>query len=292
MGEVLCEPQVLVASGFEPQAAELVAQLLRQGRGLLFVCGPPQSGRQAALHHLLAAINRADLSVVAAERDTGEDLEGVTQISIAEDLDTDFATWINGALRADADVIMLGELRTLASVMSAVRAASRRLLLVRHDGLSSMAPLMELLEQGAPPSLVCQMVRGVISVRSLERLCPACRRPAPFPSALFDPFPPLHLTGAALDCYEAPGCEACGGLGWRQRVAIHEVVSVGLQMLPLLEQGADRQRLLQAGRQATVLALLRDGLRKMDQGLVSAQQVAALGEDVPFDLPGAAGLDN
>ena len=292
MGEVQCEPQVLVDRGFEPEAAELVAHLLRQGRGLLYVCGPPRSGRQAVLHHLLAAINRADLSVVAAEREAGEDLDGVTQISIDADLDTDFATWIDGALRADADVIMLGELRTLTSVMSAVRAASRRLLLVRHDGLSSMAPLVELLQQGAPASLICQMVRGAISVRSLPCLCPACRRPIAFRSELFERFPPLNLTGAALSCYEAPGCDACAGTGWHRHVAISEVVSVGLQMLPILERQGDHERLLRAGQQATVLALLRDGLRKMDRGLVSAEQVVTLGEGVSFDLPATAGLDN
>jgi len=150
---------------------------------------------------------------------------------------------------------------------------------------SSLIPLLELLDMGAPVELVCQMVSCLISCRVLPRLCPHCRRERAMPQALLTAFPPLQQAALHLGAYESLGCAECRYTGRRGSVALYEVREVGLQLAGVLAGGHPRAALVDASLRTTVMALLSDALRKSDEGLLDLRDCEPLIRQCPTSAP-------
>ena len=189
-------------------------------------------------------------------------LAGVEQIQVSERSGMGFATGLRAIVRADPDVIMVGEIRDRESAHIAVDAA-----LTGHLVLSTLhtndAPsaAMRLVDMGIEPYLVASAVNCVIAQRLARKLCPTCRRTAHVPSE--------HVglpAGGEIEVFEAIGCPRCRHTGYRGRVGLFEVMNVTDEIRSLIVGHASAHEISALAVQQGMTTLREDGLAKVRAG--------------------------
>ncbi len=278
-----CDPRSLSGLGLREEDVNLLCRTVRRGRGAIFVCGPPGSGRRTAMYSLLCSVNDEANSVAAVHQAVQERMVRVTQAQ--PENGEDVADWLQAAMRMDADVLMVEPLERIADAVSLVRAASRMVVIVGAVAESSLTPLLDLVDMGAPAELICQMVSCAMSCRVVPRLCSHCRRQVEMPQELLSAFPPLQQAALGLSAYESIGCAHCEGTGQRGLVALYEVREVGLQLADILAGRYTRDALSEAGLRATVMALAADALQKSNLGLLDLRNLEPLLSKCPATAP-------
>jgi type II secretory ATPase GspE/PulE/Tfp pilus assembly ATPase PilB-like protein len=278
-----CDNRSLSGLGMNDLDVALVCRAVCRGRGVVFVCGPPGSGRRTAMYSLLCSVNDEHVSVTAVHHAVQERMVRVTQAQ--PERAEDIAEWLGHAHRMDADVVMVEPLARIADAVSLVRAARRTLVVVGSLAASSLEPLLQLLDLGAPPDLVCGTVSCVMSSRVVPRLCSRCRAQTEMPYDLLAAFPLLMDTATQLRGYTGSGCEHCAGTGRRGVIALYEVREVGPHLASTLKADYPRSALEDAGLRATIMALTGDALRKSDAGLVDLRDLAPLLATCPSKGP-------
>jgi len=283
MPVIECDARSLSGLGLRDEDVSFLCRTVRRGRGATFVCGPPGSGRRTAMYGLLCSVNHEAHSLAAVHRAIQKRMVRVMQTRLTRGKDV--ADWLHAAMRMDTDVLMVEPLERIADAVSLVRAASRMVVIVGAVAESSLTPLLDLVDMGAPAGLICQMVSCVMSCRVAPRLCPHCRREMEVPQELLSVFPPLQQAALHLRAYESTGCEHCLGTGRRGRLALYEVREVGLQLEGILAGRYTRPALVDAGLRATVMALAGDALRKSDAGLLDLRDLGPLLAKCPTTAP-------
>ncbi len=278
-----CDERSLSGLGLAEADVTALCRAIRRGRGAIFVCGPPGSGRRTATYGLLCSVNDEAHSVTAVHHAVQEQMVRVTQAQ--PESGEDVADWLQAAMRMDADVLMVEPLGRIADAVSLVRAASRMVVIVGAVAESSLAPLLNLADMGAPAGLICGMVSICMSSRVIPRLCPGCRHERPMPVEVLSAFPPLLEFAVRLRAFESTGCAGCEGTGRRGVVALYEVREVGLQLQSILSGTHSRTALEDAGLRATVMALATDALRKSDAGLVDLRDLEPRLQKCPTTPP-------
>jgi type II secretory ATPase GspE/PulE/Tfp pilus assembly ATPase PilB-like protein len=273
----------LYSSGLRKVDVETLARVIRLGRGAIFVCGPPGSGRRQAMYGLLNAVNRETHSLATIERTIREHLQGVSQTEL--DPHQSLAELIRALPRAYADVLLIDPLEGVADAISLVRASGRMVIIAGAVAESSLQPLCELLEMGAPARVICRIVTCVVSTRRAPQLCPHCRRPTEMPLELLTAFPPIQEAALQFRAYSAPGCAACDYTGRQGSIALYEVREVGPQLEGILGGSFPADSLADAGLRTTVMGLVADALHKSGAGLVDLRDLEPLIRQCPTDSP-------
>jgi len=265
--------------GMTDRHAEGIAEALRQGRGIIFVCGTPGSGRRSAMYSLLCSVNDESQSLLAADTSIQGHLEGVslTHIEDGESLED----WLQLAMRLDADVIMVQPLEDIADVLSVVRASTRTVVVAGSGAESSLGPLMDLAGLGATPAVMCRVITCIIVTRLVARLCPHCKREIDMPQELFTAFAPLKQVAQEVRAFESPGCSRCDGSGRRGVVGLYEVREVGPQLAALFDGTYSPQSLTDASLCATTMSLLGHALGKSDAGLIDIRDLKPVIDECP-----------
>ena len=262
------DPEVVMKSldqlGFPPADAARWQALTARTHGIVLVTGPTGSGKTTTLYSTLKALAGSEVNVCTVE-DPIEMVEpAFNQVQVQPELS--FADGVRALLRQDPDIIMVGEIRDLATAEMAIQAA-----LTGHLVLSTLhtndAPsaVTRLLELGVPAYLLEASLIGVLAQRLLRCLCPECKQQAPAPGvAQWN-----SLAGGQLArpdaCYHKVGCASCRQSGYRGRAGIYELLSVTERFGQLIREGAD----LHALRRQSIL----DGMTPLR--LAGAQQIIA-----------------
>jgi type II secretory ATPase GspE/PulE/Tfp pilus assembly ATPase PilB-like protein len=258
--------------GLSPDAAHRLRELAASAHGLVLVTGPTGSGKTTTLNAVLREIRSDARKIVTIEDPVEYVVAGVDQIQTNERIGLTFESLLRRVLRQDPDVIMVGEIRDPETAALAVRAALTGHLvfstLHTNDAVSVIPRLMDM---GVEPYLVAGVLRGAMAQRLVRRLCTSCRQETA----------PTDTQGRILrdagvpesPLFHAVGCEACGGTGYRGRLAVSEV----FRMTPALEKAIGSRE----GREglAAVLAeggmgsLVADGLSKAASGMTTFEEV-------------------
>ena len=264
------DPEIAIKSladlGFPPADAQRWQQLTARTHGIVLVTGPTGSGKTTTLYSTLKALAGSTVNVCTVE-DPIEMVEPAfnqMQVQSQAGLELSFADGVRALMRQDPDIIMVGEIRDLATAEMAIQAA-----LTGHLVLSTLhtndAPsaVMRLLELGIPAYLLEACLAGVLAQRLLRCLCPDCKQPdAPPGEAQWH-----SLTGGQLArpgaIYRPVGCALCRHSGYRGRAGIYELLAVTPAFSALVKSGAD----LHALRRQSIL----DGMTPLR--LAGAQQV-------------------
>lgn len=260
---------------------EAISRAVRLGRGVIFVCGPPGSGRRQAMYNLLGAVNRETHSVASVERSIRHHVQGVSQTEL--DPDQSLAELIRALPRAYADLLMIDPIEGVADAISLVRASGGMVIIAGAIADSSLQPLCELLEMGAPARVICRIVTCVISTRRAPQLCPDCRHPTEMPLELLTAFPPIQEAAVQFKAYASRGCAACDYTGRQGWIALYEVREVGPQLEAILSGGYTAGSLAEAGLCTTVMGLLADALHKSGAGLIDLRDLEPLIRQCPTD---------
>ena len=243
--------------------------------GMLLATGPTGSGKSTTLYATLNLLNRQEVNIITVEDPVEYRLPGVNQVQTNVRAGLTFASALRSILRADPDIVLIGEIRDHETAQIAVEAA-----LTGHLVLSTLhtndAPsaVTRLVEMGIEPFLVGSALDAVVAQRLCRLLCDRCKVPyepqlnelldAGFPWLQDEPLPKL---------YRAAGCSACSSTGYRGRMALHEVMTVSEEIERLAVARATTDDIGRAARAQGMETLRHDGWLKVSNGMTSIEEI-------------------
>jgi type IV pilus assembly protein PilB len=239
--------------------------------GAILVTGPTGSGKTTTLYAGLTELNTPDRTIVTVEDPVEYELAGIKQVQVNEKTRLTFATGLRAMLRADPDVVMVGEVRDRETAQIAIESA-----LTGHLVLTTLhandAPLAaaRLIEMGIEPFLVTSSVECVVAQRLVRRLC-ECKQPVKLTKAMLAENGFQQPRG--FTAYEPGACVRCAQTGYKGRTGLYEVMAMTDGLRRLILEGAGHD-VLRAEAQANGTRTLHEaGLAKVKQGITSVAEV-------------------
>jgi type IV pilus assembly protein PilB len=259
--------------GMAPNDRMRFERAFHQAYGAVLVTGPTGSGKSTSLYAALAAVNTPEKNIITIEDPVERQIEGITQIQVNPKAGLSFASGLRAMMRADPDIIMVGEIRDRETAQIAVEGA-----LTGHLVLSTLhtndAPgaITRLIEMGIEPFLVASAIDCIVAQRLARTLCQHCKRRTILSAEVMRDhgFPTL----ADLEAYEPVGCSRCGGSGYRGRIGLYEVMAVSDEVRELAIARAAVDAIAEVATAQGMRRLREDGLEKVKQGRTSIAEVS------------------
>jgi type IV pilus assembly protein PilB len=259
----------LNALGMPAGEEERFQRSIKHRSGCLLVTGPTGSGKSTTLYAALSELNTGDRSVLTIEDPVESPLQGVKQMQIAPKAGVTFATGLRSMLRADPDVIMVGEIRDRETAQIAIEAA-----LTGHLVLSTLhtrdAPggLTRLVDMGIPAFLVASALECVVAQRLTRTLCSHCKRESELSASVLEEH---GLAGAQV--FESVGCVRCAKTGYRGRTGLYEVMTVTPEIRAALLDNASADAVAEIAVAQGMRRLREDGMDKVRAGVTSLAEI-------------------
>ncbi len=268
--------------------------------GMVLCVGPTGSGKTTTLHSALGHINTPDRKIWTAEDPIEITQAGLRQVQVNPKIDWTFAKALRAFLRADPDVIMVGEIRDAETARTAIEASlTGHLVLSTLHTNSAPDTVTRLLDMGMDPFNFGDSLLAVLAQRLVRRLCSHCRttRPASAdeidellhdhlqsmpddqqasPDAVVADWTSKHAEQGVLQHHTSPGCSHCEGTGRRGRAALHELLTVTRNLRRLIQTGARVEELQRQGLADGMRTLRQDGIEKVLAGVTTIGEVRAM----------------
>jgi type II secretory ATPase GspE/PulE/Tfp pilus assembly ATPase PilB-like protein len=252
--------------------------------GLVLAVGPTGSGKTTTLHSILGHINTPGIKIWTAEDPIEITQEGLRQTEVKPKIGLDFSRMMRAFLRADPDVIMIGEMRDTETASIGVEASlTGHLVFSTLHTNSAPETITRLLDMGLNPLNFSDAFLGVLAQRLTRRLCPKCREEHP---VSVDEFKTLtsdygkdyfDKTGIEHDAemvlHRASGCEKCSGTGYRGRMGIHELMEGTPEVKLMIKKQASTETILEQAMKEGMSTLKQDGILKVIQGITDMAEV-------------------
>jgi type IV pilus assembly protein PilB len=262
--------------GFLPEALARFETSYRKPYGTILVTGPTGSGKSTTLYATLNLLNESHRNIITVEDPVEYRLPGINQVQIHPKAGLTFAGALRSILRADPDIILVGEIRDKETAIIGIEAAltGHLVLSTLHTNDAASTP-MRLVEMGVEPFLVTSALDAVVAQRLARKLCDKCREPyqpteAELTAACW-PMDDLHDGWPTL--YRAIGCPACGRTGYRGRFGVHEVMLVSEEIERLIIERRSTEDIQKMAITQGMLSLREDGLRKVGMGMTSLEEI-------------------
>jgi type IV pilus assembly protein PilB len=241
--------------------------------GAVLVTGPTGSGKSTTLYAALLALNTSEKNIITVEDPVEYQIAGLTQVQVSSKAGLTFATGLRAMVRADPDIIMVGEIRDRETAQIAVESA-----LTGHLVLSTLhtndAPsaITRLTEMGIEPFLVASALDCVLAQRLARMLCSNCKQRTIVPAEVLRDNGYKALVD--LEAYEPNGCRRCAGTGYRGRLGIYEVMTLSSEIRNLTLERRSAEEIREVAIREGMRRLRDDGLEKVRQGLTSIAEIA------------------
>ena len=279
------DPIPLDRIGFSKRNYENFLKAIIQPYGLIFVCGPTGSGKTTTLHSALGYINKPETKIWTAEDPVEITQKGLRQVQIKSKIGFDFAAAMRAFLRADPDVIMVGEMRDQETTRIGIEASlTGHLVLSTLHTNSAPESITRLLDMGMDPFNFADAVLCILAQRLVLTLCPDCKR-AYHPSRkeyddlvrLYDPELFEKNVGIEynddLTLYAPEGCENCNSTGYRGRMGLHELLMGTDVIKKMIQNKARVEELRKQAIEDGMTTLKQDGIEKIFAGHTDMLQV-------------------
>jgi type II secretory ATPase GspE/PulE/Tfp pilus assembly ATPase PilB-like protein len=297
------EPLPLAQLDLQPALLARLKTAVERPHGLILCAGPTGSGKTTTLHSALAHINTADRKIWTAEDPVEITQPGLRQVQINPRIDWTFEKALRSFLRADPDVIMVGEVRDRETARVAVEAAlTGHLVLSTIHTNSAPETITRLLDMGMDPFNFGDSLLAVLGQRLVRRLCTACRHSRPASRQELDELLADYLHAGhrgrgtqeaqlladwtsrlaqqgTLKTWHAHGCSHCDGTGLRGRVGLHELLMVTREIRRLIHTRQPISQIQACALEQGMLTLRQDGIEKVLQGLTTLAEVRATVND-------------
>jgi type IV pilus assembly protein PilB len=251
--------------GMDGEALDRFVQAVTRPYGAVLVTGPTGAGKSTTLYGGLNVINDGQRTILTIEDPVESPVTGVKQMQVSQKAGVTFATGLRSILRADPDVIMVGEIRDQETAVIAVQAAlTGHLVLSTLHTRDASSAVTRLTDMGIEPFLVAAAIDCVVAQRLMRTLCVDCRHLADVPP---DVRAEYGLDDTEL--FEADGCIRCGWTGYRGRLGIYEVMPVNEEIRRLILDRSSHHEIAAAASRNGMRTLAEDGLEKVKQGLTS-----------------------
>jgi type IV pilus assembly protein PilB len=263
----------LASMGMSPPELNRFERAFKQAYGAVLVTGPTGSGKSTSLYAALGVLNTPEKNIITIEDPVEYQVAGITQVQVNNKAGLGFATGLRSMMRADPDIIMVGEIRDRETAQIAVEAA-----LTGHLVLSTLhtndAPsaVTRLTEMGIEPFLVSSAVDCVVAQRLARTLCAHCKRRTIISAAVLSDHGFSSMTD--VEAYEPVGCSRCAMSGYKGRMGLYEVMSITDEIRRLIVERVSAERIAEVAVAAGMRRLRDDGLEKVKQGRTSIAEVA------------------
>jgi type II secretory ATPase GspE/PulE/Tfp pilus assembly ATPase PilB-like protein len=279
------EPIPLANMGFSKNNYDNFINIITQPYGIIFVCGPTGSGKTTTLHSALAYINKTETKIWTAEDPVEITQRGLRQVQVLPKIGYDFAAAMRSFLRADPDVIMVGEMRDKETTSIGIEASlTGHLVFSTLHTNSAPESITRLLDMGMDPFNFADAILGILAQRLARTLCKDCKKSYPLPKNEYDEM--VREYGAKefekkvkipytnkLTLNKPEGCIKCNNSGYLGRMALHELLIGTEEMKRLIQNNSPMDVLREQAIKDGMLTLKQDGIEKIFSGNCNLLQV-------------------
>jgi type II secretory ATPase GspE/PulE/Tfp pilus assembly ATPase PilB-like protein len=297
------EPIPLDKLGLTKQNEENLKKTVEKPYGLFFVCGPTGSGKTTTLHSVLKYLNTPDTKIWTAEDPVEITQKGLRQVQVNKKAGLDFATVMRAFLRADPDIIMVGEMRDKETTGTGIEASlTGHLVFATLHTNSAPESIIRLLDMGMDPFNFADALLGILAQRLAKRLC-SCKQPyTPEPPEIksllneyceelqnterFKQDPKAAMENVykewvknygnergQLTLYKPVGCDKCGGGGFKGRCGLHELLVATDALKKLIQEHARVAQIVAVALEEGMRTLKQDGIEKVLMGITHMKEV-------------------
>ena len=300
------EPLPLDAMGFSPYNHENLVKCISKPYGLFFVCGPTGSGKTTTLHSVLGYLNKPDTKIWTADDPVEITQKGLRQVQVNKKAGLDFATVMKAFLRADPDIIMVGEMRDAETTGIGIEASlTGHLVFATLHTNSAPESIIRLLDMGMDPFNFADALLGILAQRLAKRLCKECKvayQPSPDEikqllheyseellhtetwskdpkaamEAVYKEWSQRYAKDGKFTLYRTKGCPACNDTGYKGRLGLHELLVGTDPVKKLIQEKARVAEILAEALNEGMRTLKMDGIEKVLQGITDMAQVRAV----------------
>jgi len=261
--------------GMEPFVLKKIESLLHLPNGIILITGPTGSGKSTSLYSFLTEVNHPERRIVTVEDPVENKLVGVMQIAVKNEIGLTFATALRSILRADPNIVMIGEIRDLETAEIAIRASlTGHLVFSTLHTNDAMGGISRLIDMGVEPFLVSAAVRAFLAQRLVRKLCPHCKTPREVSDQdKRDLGIPLHIPGQV---YSPKGCDRCRMTGFSGRLAIYEIILLTQPMQELIAHRAQAVELRVQAVRDGYIPMREYGWHKVMKGETTIEEVISV----------------
>jgi type IV pilus assembly protein PilB len=258
--------------GLDGKGRKRFEEAFHQAYGAVVVTGPTGSGKSTTLYAALEVLNQIEKNIITIEDPVEYRLTGINQMGVNRKANLDFANGLRSILRADPDIIMVGEIRDSETARIAIEAAlTGHMVLTTLHTNDAPGAVTRLAKMGIESFLTASAVDCVVAQRLARKLCPNCKQRAAIPKRV------LEESGfkvrAGIEAYEPVGCSRCNKTGYKGRMGIFSVMTVSDTIKDLVVNLAPEAELATQAAAEGMLTLREDGLAKVRTGLTSIEEV-------------------
>jgi type IV pilus assembly protein PilB len=270
----------IVNLGFEEEDNKAFQKIIKRPNGIFLVTGPTGSGKTTTLYAALNELNRPDRKIITAEDPVEYNFAGINQCQVRDVIGLSFSKILRAMLRQAPNVILVGEIRDLEVAEVAVQAA-----LTGHLVFSTLhtndAPgaITRLIDMGVKPFLVASSIQAVLAQRLVRILCNKCKVPDTDPDRKW-----LKLCGikdsdlVGQTLFKAHGCDDCGGIGFKGRRGVFELMVMNQELRTLAFERAPGNKIRKAALASGMKSLLADGRMKVFRGITTAEEIVKVAQ--------------
>jgi type II secretory ATPase GspE/PulE/Tfp pilus assembly ATPase PilB-like protein len=277
------EPIPLDKMGLNERNYNVFTEMISKPYGIVLVVGPTGSGKTTTLHAALHYINKPDTKIWTAEDPVEITQEGLRQVQVHPKIGFDFATAMRAFLRADPDVIMVGEMRDHETVATGIEASlTGHLVFSTLHTNSAPETITRLLDMGMDPFNFADALLGILAQRLVRTLCKECKESYHPTREEYDSLQryyedDLEKIGFPynddLILRRAKGCTKCGNTGYKGRTGLHEIIVGTKDMQTRIQTRAKMEDLREQAMKDGMTTLMQDGIRKTLLGMTDFMQV-------------------
>ena len=281
------EPISLEKMGIKDRDLRIFSDMFNKPYGLILVVGPTGSGKTTTLHSALSKINTPERKIWTAEDPVEIVQYGLRQVQVKPKINFTFATAMRSFLRADPDVIMVGEIRDQETASMAIKASlTGHLVLSTLHTNSAPETITRLIDMGLDPFSFADALLGVLAQRLMRTFCKKCKQPYHPSKEEFnmlvkdygeDMFPELGIKyNRDFNLYRAHGCEECGQTGYKGRAGLYELIPGTDNIKRLIQNKAIMEDIRELAIKDGMRTLYQDGIKKVLMGITDIGRVKAV----------------
>jgi len=281
------KPLPLERMGFSESNLARFKEIVQKPYGICLVVGPTGSGKTTTLHSALGFINTEDMKIWTAEDPVEITQKGLRQVQVQPKIDFTFAAAMRSFLRADPDVIMVGEMRDHETAATGIEASlTGHLVFSTLHTNSAPETITRLLDMNIDPFNFADALLGIMAQRLIRLLCPKCKEayhptPEDFEELIevygHEWFPQLGIKYSDdFTLYRPKGCAACNNTGYKGRMGVHELLVGTDDLKRAVQRRATIEELRHLAMEQGMRTLMQDALEKALRGLTDVKQARAI----------------